>query len=63
MHLVVLCVCISKLTGGVLIVNSFVNLSVKPGSSELPPTEIIPLYKLYKKCSHLQLGTNVFLSS
>ena len=36
----------TQLTGGVFIVSSFVNLSVKPGSSEFPPTAIMPLYKL-----------------
>ena len=47
-----LAVCNNKqnpLTGGVFIVSSLVSLSVKPGSNELPPTAIIPLYRLYRK--------------
>jgi len=34
-----------QLTGGVFIVSSLVSLSVKPGSNELLPTAIMPLYK------------------
>lgn len=48
-----------ELTGGVFMVNSFVNLSVNPGSSELPPTAIIPLYKLCKNTTFTSIRNGV----